>query len=47
MVLMKSLVSQTWVLPPLLVVYVAPKLRYMAKYYENGGHFEIQDGRQN
>ena len=24
----------------------AQKLKYMPKYVENGGHFDIQDGRQ-
>jgi hypothetical protein len=34
MVLMESLMSQTWVLPPFLIFYVAHKPRYRAKYIE-------------
>jgi len=44
MILMDSLVSQMWVLPPFIIFYVGHKPSYRAKYLENGGHFEIQNG---
>ena len=44
MSLLKSLVSQTWVFPTFVCLYLTHKLRYRIKCNSNGGHFEIQDG---
>ena len=39
------MVTQTQVLPPFWGNSVVQKMKYRPKHVENGGHFEIQDGR--